>query len=148
MKRIHISALVVLLIMFLPGCYDQPKEYHPQDGTWFCEELQVQLCFDPESYATAAFYENKVYMQMDDEEYYDSFIVWDGQMFRCSAHCKRNSPYLFIQYDDPRFNDTQCKLYDIGYHFYETEIVSLSDNQMVLKDQHTAEKYIFLRKTD
>lgn len=145
MKRILIVLLIVLFAIPLTGCYDYPKEYHPQDGTWVCDRLQVQLCFDPEAEVTVDFYEDKLYMQMDDEEYYDSTIIWDGQKFRCSAHCQWDSPYLYIQYDDPRFNETQYKAYDIGYYFYETEIVSLSDDKMVLKDLNTKEKYIFIR---
>ena len=146
MERMYITTLVVLLIMFFPGCYDEPKEYYPQGGTWFCQELEVQLCFEPESYVSADFYGEKLYMQMDDKEYYDSYIVLDGQKFRCSAHCKWNSPYLYIQYDDPRFNDTQYKAYDIGYYFYKTKIVSVSEDEMVLQDTETSDKYIFLRE--
>lgn len=146
MKRIMlIASLIVLLTTLLMGCYEHPKVYYPQDGTWFCDELQVQLCFDPEAYVTADFYEDKLYMQMDDDAYYTSMIEWNGQKFRCSAHCTRNRPYLYIQYDDPRFNETQYKAYDIGYYFYQTEIISLSNDKMVLKDQNTKEKYIFIR---
>ncbi len=145
MKRTNIATLFVLLIVALTGCVSSPKVYYPREGIWFCEELQVQLCFDSEKSDTVEFYEDKLYMQMDDEEYYDSFILWDGQKFRCSAHCKWDSPYLFIQYDDPRFNNTQYKAYDIGHYFYETEIISLSGSKMVLKDQNTAEKYTFIR---
>ena len=143
MKRIFL--VLLLLTMSLSGCHGKPRKYYPQDGVWVCDELRVQLCFDPENYNSVSFYEDKLYLQMDDDAYYTSMIEWNGQIFRCSAHCPWNTPYLYIQYDDPRFNETQYKAYDIGYHFYETEIISLSDDKMVLKDLNTKEKYVFVR---
>ena len=52
MKKVILSMLSMMLALLTVGCSLVPnaisytKEYFPQDGVWFCEELQMQLAFD------------------------------------------------------------------------------------------------------
>ena len=144
LRRAFSIAVTIIIICPLSACYFLPQQqYLPSEGKWYSEDIQVQLSFD--EFNVLEFYENKSYKYMSDEEYYSSFILIDGEKIRCSITCWFNSPKLFILYDDPRLNDVHSNRYGIGYYFYKTDVVNITENKMILKDRNTGQKYTFIR---
>lgn len=132
-------SLAGLFYMFI----SRPADGVPQSGTWYCEELQTQLCFDKDYSAPIEFYEEKGYEKMDDEEYYRSYIMIDGQKFRCAVGNRGIS--VFITYSDLKFNEENYEFHPIGQNLFEGETQFLSKTKFVLKDSNTGKEYIFRR---
>ena len=118
-KWIAIGLLIILIIVIVASCVYEGafRQYFPEEGVWYCAELQIYLNFAP----------NKK----------DKAII-DGEEVVCMAYYMFNSTHIRIDRWDPEDeieNDT----------IFEGRSVSLKDNTLVLRHHITQVEYNFVR---
>ena len=134
------TLLVLLVFVMLSGCVHVCKKYTPEEGLWYCEELQAQMNFTidpnmPEVDATSDM--DEVLKYVVDRE--DNYVMVDGEKISCDWSSYNHSDRIHIVSQD---SDTEA--YEMGELIYELWVVSLSDTQYVLKDEDGKE-YTFVR---
>lgn len=122
-----LTALILLsiLIVLLPAllfAFGEPVHFFPQDGIWYCEELQLQISFS------------------DDDE---TFTYADGEKVYCSCDYDRGSAWLGLH-----CRNYYSKSYQVGDVVFDGEYVSLDEQTLVIYDQETDQNYTFLRLPD
>ena len=119
-KRIHILLLAVLLLIIFSGCQNTlfATRFFPESGTWYCEELQMHLRFEKNAISTA---------------------IIDGESVDCAAGYMLGSKDITIT----RENIDPANEWVV----FAGEFVSLNDTELVLRNRHGGETYIF-RKCD
>ena len=150
MKKLLIVLLVLfaLLLLYILGLiFIAPKmQYYPTSGQWYCEELQMTLCFDHG-------------MNQADANHTCSYVTIDGQKIPCSVHYMESKVNFRVAYydsvSDTYFDHTcsneigESTEYDhtySGYHvFYYGIAKSINKTKFVTKDRDTGETYIFYR---
>lgn len=123
--------------------YPNGRPTDPAEGIWYCEELQVQLDFGAYIEDPEGFY--KDYANMSDEEYYRSYIIIDGQKYRCFPSVQSDRPTLIIRYDDPRYDDKHSAVYSSREELFRGTGLALTKNQYVVQDEYTGKLYMFVR---
>lgn len=121
--------LPVVLCIILSAC---TKEYHPQEGTWYCEELQLQLSF-------GIYILNEPGNSKYNDELY-GYIIIDGERIGCQGSYDGHSRFMGVH-----SQELDNKKYPAGYQFYLLEAVSLGDTQYVVKDE-AGNQYTFIRQ--
>ena len=121
-------ALVVIVILSLTSCTF--PQYAPNEGTWYCEELQTQICFD------------RLDGGMDpvDNSEARTFVIVDNEKVVCTWINQRASVVLSII-----SQDTLSDKFHLGQTIYELEYVRLSDTEYTVKDRE-GNIYIFVRQ--
>lgn len=115
MKRIFYLLICVILLLFLTGCY---TDWMPQEGDWFCEELQIQISFD------------------DGESYF----VYDGEKIQCDCINDRGSKSFFVISQAFDIDDLP-----VGTELFSAEYVELTDSIFTVKEESTGIEYIFVK---
>lgn len=116
MKRMLFVCVLVALLC-LGGC--TVTKWVPDDGTWYCEELQIQLSFTKER---------------------ESFAIIDGQTIICVVENDRGSKEVALICQSS--NDLGFQVGDVVFC---GEYVELSERQYILKDYASRGTYIFKR---
>ena len=101
------------------GFYGNITIWVPEDGIWYCEELDMQLSFSISD---------------------DSYIVIDGEKVICSVRNNRGSKVfsLLIQ-------ESGVPNYKLGDAVFRGEHVSLTEEAFTVKDLDSGKQYVFIR---
>ena len=125
--RILMISSIAVLFLFgaMVGCEiyrSQPGGAYPDEGTWYCEELQIQISFDD-----------------PDNCYY----IKDDEKLPCGPAIEHGG--TGVMYILPRDNDSN--IYDADNPILKCEYIWKTRKLFVVKDCETGQKYKFTRCT-
>lgn len=115
--RIILSLAVVMFFVFCIGC--TPDQYEPENGVWYCEELQIQLSYDVGK---------------------ECFIVINGEKIAAACGSDRGVNRLVVSSQQANHPD-----YYMGETIYEAEIISLNEQEFVVYDEQAQREFVFYR---
>lgn len=116
--KLILSVIVILQIaMLFAGCV--PDQYEPEEGIWYCDELQIQLSY---------------------ESYAQCYIIEDDEKILCACGSDRGVKYIHVTCLER--NHPQYKLGDV---IFFAEVISLNDTELLVYDEQTEQQYVFLR---
>ncbi len=145
-KPVQMVVLLLVALYVFSGCtFWHQQTYHPNSGFWYCDELNMQIAFGKNLEDPIAFYTNKGYVGMSDEEYYSSHIILNGLKYRCATGAHMRQPTLIITYDDIRYNDNNPAPFALGYEFFRGTAVKVTRNVYTVKEDSTQKVYKFVR---
>ena len=116
-KGIRIFVIILLILILCAGCV--PDQYEPEEGVWFCKELQMQLSY---------------------EKGIQSFLVENGEKIICSCGSDRGVQYLFVTN-----YDMSHPCYSFDEELFTARIISLSETEFLVYDEQAERYYTFLR---
>ena len=108
---------IVLCFFSCIGC--TPDQYEPENGVWYCDELQIQLSYDVGK---------------------ECYAIINGEKIKAACGSDRGVSRLCVsiqQEDHPEYN--------MGETFFEAEIINLNEHEFVVYDEQTQREYIFYR---
>ena len=111
-----LGPIVYLVILFANIAYI--PQYEPDEGIWFCEELQIQLDYNGGN---------------------ETFIE-EGEMLHCGCGSDRGVNEIQVSCEQ-RNHPT----YELGELVFRAEIKQLTDKKMTVFKLTTGEEYIFVR---
>ena len=121
--RIILGVIVAGLLLYIVGCmyiYTQPPTiWCPEEGVWFCEELQMQMDFNKGG---------------------STYAVVEGQKITCVVSNDRGSTHVSIVCNEPQ-HDT----YNLDHVFFSGIYKDLTDSQFILKEVKNKTIYVFKR---
>ena len=122
-KCAYIGILLVLSSMLtaclpVPAALFFPINWMPEEGVWYCDELQLQLSF---------------------EEEVESCVIVDENQKKCMLVNEQYSKILSVYC----FKD-ENEFFDEAEMVFSGERVSLTDEEFVLRTED-GEKYVFVR---
>lgn len=109
--------VVVIYTVFLFAVEPTNKVWRPEEGIWYCEELQIQLSFDSR---------------------YKSYAILDDQMIVCACENSRGSKDILVLCQESIAGE-----YEIGDLIFSGRYVDLDGNRYVVRDMITHELYTF-----
>lgn len=112
---ILLIALLFIITCSIIVCF--PDQYAPEDGIWYCEELLIQLSYEPES---------------------PCFIIENNQEIVCACGSDRGSDRINIFCQDAGQSE-----YHMGELVFSAQVISLNDIELVVFDENTNQQYIF-----
>jgi len=122
-RKFMFVGILLVLVGALTACLPVPISlipinWMPEDGVWYCEELQIQLSF---------------------EEDVDSYVIVNGERKKCSWCNEQYSRILWVDFDE----DDDGYLDDF---YFSGERVSLDDgdDEFVLRTEE-GEEFVFVR---
>ena len=133
MKRCIVFLIVLLMLFGLAAC--TPEQRTPDDGIWYCADLQAQFSVDKGDGFVSIDYVHTV-----DE--YENYVIVDGDRIAALLSNDRGSMDVYISCQEP--NNPH---YGLGELIYWLKFVNLSDTEYTLKDE-TGKQYTFLRIGD
>lgn len=113
---IKVFTLLCMILFILPGCAD---EFYPEDGEWYCEELQLQLAFGGQG---------------------DCFYMFNNEKILCACGSDRGSRWLTVGCQDADSN-----YFSLGEEVFGAEFVGLDQDKLVVYDTATNTEYVFYR---
>ena len=116
-KVIFTLALIVFVALFVTTC--RPVSYFPDEGKWYCKELEMQLDFSSDG---------------------DCFIVQNGEKIRCAFVNHRGSDFLSVgcqEYDSVYFA--------LGEEILSVKLINLNVSELIVEDTDSGKTYTFLR---
>mgnify|MGYP003297396398 CR=1 FL=1 len=116
MKKAMWVLIVLMAIGLLQGC--TPKEFYPDSGEWYCQELELQLAFGQDG---------------------ECFAMINGEKMTCACGADRGSQYLSVG-----CQEVDCEYCSLGEEIFGAYFVSLDGDTLVLKTDDGTE-YKFLR---
>lgn len=119
-------SVILLMVLLMTGC--QLVDMIPTEGIWYCEELQIQVCF----------YKNEE--DCGSDPCANSYIIEDGEKNLCYWHNSRGNDLLIIarQKDgDMGFKARNAVLYG--------NCIRYDEHEMVIEDSKKNETFIFIR---
>lgn len=116
-RRIQVIMFFVLFLPVFAGC--TPVQYEPEDGVWFCEELQIQLSYEQDA---------------------QSFVIRDGEQIICACGSDRGVPYIYVS-----CQETNNSIYSLGEEIFYAKIIELSETELLVCDEETMRQYTFTR---
>lgn len=126
MRRCGVWLILLLIVFGLSACTH--KQVCPEDGVWYCEELQAQF-----------------YMNWEDDFADDEFPIADETVTyvivngdRIAAGC---GYYKWSEVVSIYCLEQNHPVYDFGEDIYSMECVRLTDTEYVLKDLKDEGKY-------
>ena len=131
MKKLLILLLLILVVLQLnyyivPFFSSSPINEivydMPQEGTWYCAELNVHLVYDTKEGIPK-----------------NSYAVIDGTDIVCQLDGDFNTPYIYLNVRHA-IGD-----YSVGDLLYWWDVIELSEDQMILEDHYSKEQFIFKR---
>lgn len=115
-----ICILIPLLLSFLfQNGLIEYAQFFPEDGIWYCEELQIQAAFG---------------------ETGETFIVVEGEKIDCVWENDPGSEWLNIISQD---RDT--KVFKLGESVFSGTYVRLDETRLVLRDPDSGQEYTFVK---
>ena len=119
MRKLRITwfFLCCLMLCSISGC--TVAQYEPEEGIWFCEELQIQLSY---------------------ERHTQTFAIRDGEKIICACGSDRGVPYLSVS-----CQETNNPNYSLAEEIFYAKIVSLDQEKMVVREENSETKYTFYR---
>ena len=94
-------------------------EFYPEDGQWYCKELQIQLSFDDLG---------ACYYRVGEE------------VIACACGSDPGSRWLSVG-----CQETDSAYFELGEEVFGAEFVSLDGEKLVVFDPKTETEYIFYR---
>lgn len=94
-------------------------EFYPEEGQWYCEELQLMLAFG------------------DSKECY---IVVDGEKITCGCGSDPGSRFLSVG-----SQDEETTRYRLGEEIFGGEFVKLEGNELTIRESKSGQEYTFVR---
>ena len=116
------------LVVYYSFLYCIHKQYYPNEGIWYCEEIQTQINFSPP--------ESTVFLDNDQSGIY---VIKDDDKIACTINVYPGSPQIII-----RCQDTANPHYDVGKAIYILTYEALTDEIYVVKDK-SGNVYTFVR---
>lgn len=116
-----LAIAIIFLIYFVLPCFP-PPEWMPEEGTWFCKELQIYI-----------FCGSLV----------ECHIVHNEEYLRCAWGQDRGSQYFYISFQEFHHDD-----FEPGQTIFQGKYVSLDDTNYVVEDINTGVQYVFVREND
>ena len=104
-------------IFLCTGCV--PTQYEPQEGVWYCEELQIQLSYKSDA---------------------PCFVIENDEKIVCGCGSDRGVNYIQVL-----CQETDNPYYYLGEMVFCAEIISLNDVELIVYDESTQEQYAFYR---
>ena len=108
-----ITLIIIYVVIVLIG----PTLVLPENGVWFCEDLQIQLNFESANLM-------------------DSYIVLDGEKYQCRVGSDPGSSYFGISYTD--YNP-------LSKHKLYFTITYRDETTFIVKPQNDEQTYTFSR---
>lgn len=115
--RVVYLILCSMFLFALIGC--TIAEFYPEEGEWYCEELQLQLAFGGKG---------------------DCFYLIDNEKIICACGSDKGSKWLTVG-----CQDVDSEYFDLGEEIFGAEFVSLDQNQLIVFDPTTEAEYTFYR---
>ena len=125
MKKFRFVVLLTLSIftaVLFSGCQNRlfdDRRIFPEEGVWYCEELQITLNFEKNATSKA---------------------IVNGEEIECVAGFMSGSTTITVSCQD--FN---TELMHMGEIIFPGEYVSSSDIELLLRHQYSKEVYTFVR---
>ena len=117
MKKLLPIILILPIILYVVVVVIGPTLVLPENGVWYCEELQIQLNFESDNSM-------------------DSYIVVDGEKHQCRVGSDPGSSYFGISYTD--YNP-------LSKHKLYFTITSRDETTFIVKPQNDEQTYTFSR---
>ena len=114
-RRITLLFYIGILLLGLAGCY---HEWMPQEGDWYCEDLQLQISFSGG----------------------DCFWINNGEMIPCDCINDRSSKAFFVIAQ--AFGNENLPL---GTELFCGEHVKLTDDEFVVREIDSGKIYAFTK---
>ena len=124
---------LLLFILFCSGCAEKDKWAAPEDGIWWCKELEMQLCFERWDDCTDPEVLN------GDETY--SYMIEDGKTLMCAAWrsaAKHNQRRINVVYQDYVYWE------NMGEHKLHMDGVRVDKNEFLVETEN-GDEFIFVR---
>ena len=120
MRKLRLVSAVILIAatVCFSGCV-QYKTWMPQDGPWFCEDLQIQITFS----------------------YGDCYAIIDETQVHCDCINYQGSKCFFVTTQEPATG------VPMGTCLLEAEYIQLTDDTFTVKEYHTGTIYTFIKVT-
>ena len=114
---IMLIAILILIVLAVGIIF--PVQHEPEEGIWFCEALQIQLCYEQDG---------------------ETFIIEDGKKIICSCGSDRGAKAVDVHCQE--FDHLE---YDLGETIFAAEIVKCSNGILLVREEKTQQEYMFLR---
>ena len=118
MKRVFV---ILLVCIGLCGC--TPVVHFPDAGSWYCPELDLQICFDNNGHNN------------------QTYVVVNGEKQLCAYDINIGNPTIWVGYNDP---ENEIFMYD--HTFFVAEFLFLSENELAVCETDTGTVYVFYRQ--
>lgn len=118
-RKLCVIICVIGLMLTLVQC--KIDQTFPTEGIWFCEELQIQICFDK------------------DREKRNTYAFVDGKKINCVLYTDYGNRYFSIV-----CQDMLTGKYDSA-DYYAGEFITFNDEIIVTRDTQTQTEYVFVR---
>ena len=118
-RKICVCVCIICLMLTLVQC--KPDQTFPEEGLWYCAELQIQICPGKDSAGQYAY----------------TFI--NGEKRSCALYTDYGNKFLGIGY-----------MYEVDgtwdyTSLYRGEWISFNDERIVTRDRQTQIEYVFVR---
>lgn len=133
MKKTSVIFILLVLIFEFSAC--TPEQRTPDDGTWYCAELQAQF-----SVNKGVGFVSTDYVHSVDE--YENYIIVGGDRIAALLSNDRGSMDVHII-----CQESNNLRYGLGEIIYSLEFVNLSATEYIVEDE-TGKRYTFLRIGD
>jgi len=107
-----LATAVISILMF-------PPRYEPEEGVWFCEELQIQISYEKNA---------------------NTFLIENGEKINCACGSDRGVKELQVycqEWDHPT--------YRLDEMIFCADIKKLTDKTLTVFDPLAKQEYIFIR---
>ena len=123
MSRCLVLLLIIGICISFVGCdltalVPKPVEYMPPDGVWYCEELEMQLSFEPDA---------------------KGYAMVNGVKVACSVGNDPGTKYFWVTCTESVLDMSP------GHVLWEAEYVDRSESAFVVKEQNTGRIYTFVK---
>lgn len=125
MKKGDVLIVMLSVLLLLSSCTGPARTAYPMpdEGTWYCSELEVYLVFDRENQVCKP-----------------STAIINGEEITCIC-----SSELYTQYISLICQETGVPGVGLGDSLYWWTLIEYSDTEMLLEDYETGQQYSFLR---
>ena len=119
---IVIASILALIFTFYAYLllFTEPQEWMPQEGAWYCEELQMQITF---------------------VEGYECYAIVDGTKLPCQACCDKGSMSFYVSVFTLEPDDS----IPLGKDVFEGKRIELTETEFTVLDLNTDKEVVFVR---
>ena len=97
------------------------KDYFPEEGQWYCEELQLMVSFESSQ---------------------ECYIIKNGEKIICGCEIDRGSSWLSVG-----CQDEEQGYYVLGEEVFGGEFVKLEGNILIILEPQSGREYTFISET-